>query len=254
MKVNLNKIDLYYEQYGEGEPIIFSYGWLDDCSIWNSKIELFAKNHTVILYDHRGHGRSDKPKENYSVQTLSNDLYSLMQLLKLDKATLVGFSLGGMAALLFTLGHSAHVSKLVLVGTTAKMPISMHIFSTLWHILPYQTVLKMVSRYKFYRPTKQMINHNIARAKQVPKHAAFQSLDEYTRNYDIRNHVSEIKVPTLIIVGDKDRINLKASQCLNREIEGSTLRIFSDCGHSVMIEKPEQFNEVILQFIDGKKS
>lgn len=254
MKTKVDDIELYYEQYGEGEPIIFSHGWLDDCSVWNSQIELFARNHTVILYDHRGHGKSDKPRGDYSVRALSSDLHSLIQMLKFEKVTLVGFSLGGMAALMLTLQHPAKVAKLVLVGTTAKMKVSIYILYTLRYILPYRTFARIVSRIKIYKPSQEIIKDNMSRAMEVPKHAAYKCLAEFTRNYDIRNRVSEIKVPTLIIVGAKDRTNLKASVRLNREIEGSTLRVISDIGHSVMIEKPEEFNQLVRQFIDEEKS
>jgi pimeloyl-ACP methyl ester carboxylesterase len=252
MRIKANDTELYYEQYGEGEPIIFSHGWLDDCSVWNSQIELFARNHTVILYDHRGHGKSDKPRWDYSVQALSSDLHSLIQMLKFEKVTLVGFSLGGMAALMFTLQHPAKVAKLVLVGTTAKMAMSIYILYALRYILPYRIFARIVSRIKIYKPSQEIIKDNMSRAMKVPKHAAYRCMVEFTRNYDIRNRVSGIKVPTLIIVGAKDRTNLKASECLNREIEGSTLRVISDSGHSVMIEKLEEFNQLVQQFIAEK--
>lgn len=253
MKMKVNDIELYYEQYGEGEPIIFSHGWLDDCSVWNSQIELFAKSHALTLYDHRGHGRSDKPRGDYSVQTLSSDLHALIQMLKFEKVTLVGFSLGGMAALLFTLQHPTNVAKLVLVGTTAKMAMSIYILYALSYILPYRTFARIVSRIKIYKPSQEIIKDNMSRAMKVPKYVAYVCMAEFTRNYDIRNRASEIEVPTLIIVGEKDRTNLKASERLNREIEGSTLQVISGSGHSVMIEKPEEFNQLVRQFIhEGK--
>lgn len=254
MKAKVNDIELYYEQYGESEPIIFSHGWLDDCSAWNSQIELFAKNHTVILYDHRGHGRSDKPRADYSVKALSNDLDSFMQTLKLERVTLVGFSLGGMVALMFTLQHPAKVSKLVLVGTTAKMAMPAHILSALRYILPYRTFVRIASKPRFYKPSQHIIEDFIPRAMKVPKYAAYKCFAELTNNYDIRNRVSYIKVPTLIIVGEKDMTNLKGSQHLSREIEGSRLQVISGCGHSVMIEKPEEFNQILQQFIDEEKA
>nr|QNO56355.1 putative aminoacrylate hydrolase RutD [Methanosarcinales archaeon ANME-1 ERB7] len=113
MKIKVNDVELYYEAHGDGEPIIFVHGWMDDCSAWNSQIEFFAKKYKVIAYDHRGHGRSDKPEGDYSIQTLSNDLHTLIKELKLEKVTLVGHSMGGMTALLFTLDHPDKVSKLV---------------------------------------------------------------------------------------------------------------------------------------------
>lgn len=249
MKIKINDIELYYEEYGKGEPIIFSYGWLDDCSVWSYQIETFAKNYRAILYDHRGHGKSDKPDDDYSVQALLNDLCSFVQMLSLEKVALVGFSLGGMVALLYTLQHPTKVSKLILVGTAAKMAWPMHVFRALTHILPYRTVLQIISRFKFYSPPRQTIKANMSRAEQVPRAVAYKCLREFTKNYDIRNTVFQIKVPTLIIVGEKDRLNLKESQHLNKEIKDSKLQIIPDSGHMVMIEKPGEFNQIVQQFI-----
>lgn len=253
MKMKANDVEIYYEQYGEGEPIIFSHGWLDNRTVWNAQIELFASRHTVILYDHRGHGKSDKPWGDYSVQTLSNDLHSLVQMLKFQKVTLVGFSLGGMAALMFTLQHPSNVIKLVLVGSNAKMPMSTYILYALRYITPYRTFARIVSRVKIYEPSEEILEDSVSRAMQVPKHVAYECMKEFTRNYDIRNRGSEITVPTLVIVGEKDRTNLKAGERLSREIKGSRLRVISGCGHSVMIEKREEFNQLIRQFIDEEK-
>lgn len=127
MKVKVNNVELYYEVHGEGEPIIFSHGWMDDSSVWKSQIEFFAKKHKVVVYDQRGHGKSDKPRKDYSIQTLSNDLFTLVQHLNFEKVTIVGHSMGGMTAQVFALDHPENVSKLVLVGTTAKMAYSMRL-------------------------------------------------------------------------------------------------------------------------------
>ena len=248
MRIKTNDIELYYEQHGKGEPIIFSYGWLDDYSVWNYQIEPFAKNYQVIIYDHRGHGKSDKPKGNYSIGTLSNDLHSVIQSLNLDRVNLVGFSMGGMAALIFTLKHPSKVSKLVLVGTTAKMSWPMHFLQFLTYILPYRTILAIVSRAKCYRPSLQTVDNNMSRAMQVPKDIAYKCMAEINK-YDIRNRLSKIEVPTLIIIGEKDRPNFKGNQHLNREIKGSKLEIIANTGHTVMIEKPNEFNQLVQQFI-----
>lgn len=250
MRMKINDIELYYELHGEGKPIVFSHGWLEDSSIWDSQVEPFARNYTAILYDHRGHSGSDKPKGDYSIQTLSNDLYSLIQKLKLVKVALVGFSLGGMTDLVFTLEHPEKVSKLVLVGATAKMSyFPLHIIEILRYLLPYETVARMVCKRRFYKPSQQILEDELARAMRTDSHAAYECFREFYKKFDVRDRVSKIEVPTLIIVGEKDKVNLEASRYLNREIRGSELRIMSGIGHTVMTERPEEFNQILEEFI-----
>ena len=248
--MKINGVTLYYESHGKGEPVVFSHAWLEDCSIWGSQVRHFAKNYSVILYDHRGHGRSDNDLEgDYSVNVLSNDLHSLMQKLRLEKATIVGFSLGGMAAMMFALEHPDKLSKLVLVGTTAKFPIyPSFILGVLRYVLPYKMVARSICKQRFYKPSKKIVENSLIRAMTVDSYVAYESLKEYTKS-DFRDRVRKIKAPTLIIVGEKDKINLEASKYLNREIKGSELRIVPGSGHTVMVEKSEEFNQILEEFI-----
>lgn len=250
MKIKVNDIELYYEIHGEGEPIIFSHGWMKDCSIWKSQIEFFSKKYKVIAYDHRGHGKSDKPKGDYSIQTLSNDLHSLIQKLNLEKVTLVGHSLGGMTDIIFTLDYPDKVSKLVLVGSTAKSSFSLRIF--LWlmmHIFSYESFARGSVDYEYYEPSEQVINEALDRTLKTPKPIAYECFKEFSK-YDVRDRVSGIKAPTLIIVGEKDKASpVEMSKHLNRAIEGSKMKIIPNSKHMVMIDKSEKFNEILEEFI-----
>lgn len=237
--------------HGEGEPIIFSHGCMSDCSVWNSQIEFFSKKYKVITYDQRGHGISDKPKADYSIETLSNDLYSLIQELNLDKVIVVGHSMGGMAALTFTLNHPDKVSKLVLVGTSAKTTFSGRIlFWNMLHIFSYESFVRGMIDFQYYEPSEQVKEKALERAMKTPKFAAYECFTEFMQNYDIRDRIYEIKVPTLIIVGEKDTATpVEMSQDLNRGIKGSKLQIIPDCNHMVMIDKPKELNRIIEDFI-----
>ena len=251
MKLKANEIELYYKEEGKGSPIVFIHGWMDDHSTWNSQIEYFSKNYRVIAYDQRGHGRSDKPEKGYSIETLSNDLYNLTQKLNIGQFTLVGHSLGGMAAMVFALEHPEKVSKLVLVCTGAKSDASMRIM--LWvliHALPYNIFADGSVDFKYYKPSKQIKTEAIDRALRTPKYAACECLREFCSNYDIRERVSSIKVPTLIIVGDKDTSTpVVMSRYLRREIEGSKLAIIPDSKHMPMIDRADMVNGLIGEFL-----
>jgi 3-oxoadipate enol-lactonase len=251
VKLKANEIELYYNEEGKGSPIVFIHGWMDDHSMWNYQIDFFSKNYRVIAYDQRGHGRSDKPQNGYSIKTLSDDLNNFTQKLNVGKFTLVGHSLGGMAAMLFALEHPEKVSKLVLISTGAKSDTSMRIM--LWvliHALPYSIFADGSVEFKYFKPSKQIKAEALDRALRTPKYAACKCLREFSTNYDIRDRVSSIKVPTLIIVGDKDTSTpVVMSRYLRREIEGSKLAIIPDSKHMPMIERADMVNEVIGEFL-----
>ena len=251
MRLKANDVELFYIEQGKGSPIVFIHGWMDDHSLWNSQIEYFSKNYRVIAYDQRGHGRSDKPKNGYSIKTLSDDLYNFTQKLNIGQFTLVGHSLGGMAAMVFALEHPEKVSKLVLVSTGAKSDTSIRIM--LWvliHALPYSIFADGSVDFKYYKPSKQIKAEAVDRALRTPKFAACECLREFCSNYDIRDRVSIIKVPTLIIVGDKDTSTpVNMSRYLRREIEGSKLAIIPDSKHMSMIDRADTVNEVIGEFL-----
>jgi pimeloyl-ACP methyl ester carboxylesterase len=253
MKLKANEIELYYGEKGKGSPMVFVHGWMEDHSMWNSQIRYFSENHRVIAYDQRGHGRSDKPKKGYSIKTLSDDLYNFTQKLNIKPFTLVGHSLGGMAAMEFALDHPEKVSKLVLVSTSAKTASSLRIpLQVLIHALPYGIFADGSVDFKYYKPSKQIKAEAVDRALRTPKYAACECLREFCTNYDIRDRVSNIKVPTLIIVGDKDTSTpVTLSRYLRREIEGSRLAIVPDSKHMPMIEREDMVNEVIDEFING---
>jgi pimeloyl-ACP methyl ester carboxylesterase len=253
MKLKANDVELYYKEKGKGSPIVFVHGWMEDYSTWNSQIEYFSKNHRAIAYDQRGHGRSDKPKKGYSIQTLSDDLYNFTQKLNIGQFTLVGHSMGGMTAMVFALDHPDKVSKLVLVGTGAKSAASMRII--LWaliHALPYSTFTDGSADFKYYKPSESIKAEAVERALRTPKYAACECLKEFSTYYDIRDRVSSITVPTLIIVGDKDTATpVKMSRYLRQQIEGSKLAIIPDSKHMPMIDDADMVNEVIDEFING---
>ena len=158
--------------------------------------------------------------------------------------------MGGMTALTFALNHPDKVSKLVLVGTTAKQSLSMRL--SLWimmHIFSYESFIQIGINHNFSQPTEQIRKEAFNRAIKTPKPVAYECLKE-SKNYDIRDRVSEIKTPTLIIVGENDKSTpIEMSQYLNREIEGSKLKIIPQSKHIVMIDKSKELNEIIEEFI-----
>jgi pimeloyl-ACP methyl ester carboxylesterase len=256
MRTRVNGVELYYEQQGEGDPVVLLHGWLDNASVWDSQIEFLAKTHKVIAYDHRGHGRSDRPRGDYSVRTLADDLHTLTQNLGLGKVALVGHSLGSMTALTFALDHPDGLSRLVLASSTARLsPVARvlgNLVATLNPIVPYRRLVRMTQRSGFYRPTEQLLSKAYERAMKTSRYAAFECMKAFTRDYDLSDRLTEVTVPTLIVVGEKDfGTTVGMARYLNSRIAGSQLHVIPDCGHGVMEERPEEFNRIVGEWLAG---
>ena len=254
VKMRINGIELYFEKNGEGAPIVFSGAWLDDLSIWNAQVEHFSKKYLTVTYDHRGHGKSDKAETgqgNYSVQILADDLATLIQNLGLEKPVVVGFSLGGMVALHFASEYPKRLSKLVLVGTCAKVipPTGSRLLKAIGRLLPKKMFYRMLCKYRFYKPSKQRADEWLERALKVDKAVAFESWGEWAETCDLSDGVSKVQVPTLIVAGDKDEVFLETCLNLKEHIKGSQLKIVAGSGHTVSVEKPQEFNQILEEFL-----
>ena len=124
--IKIDGINLYYNDYGKkGQvPFIFIHGWISSSEFWRNQVKKLKDKRRIIILDLRGHGQSDKPREEYSIKKFSEDLDSFMDKLGFAKAILVGHSMGGMIALQFTLDHQEKVEKLILIDTLAKSSFS----------------------------------------------------------------------------------------------------------------------------------
>lgn len=251
MKAKANEVEIYYEEYGKGDSIIFLHGWMEDHSMWYPQMVYFSRRHRVILYDQRGHGRSDKPQQNYSIQAMSDDLYAFTEKLNIKRFTLVGHSMGGSVAINFALDHPEKLSKMVLVGTGANSTLSLRIM--LWillHALPYKIFADGSVDFKYYNPSAQNKKDAVDRALRTPKSIAYECYKEIMK-CDFRDRVSNIKVPTLIICGDEDTASpLKKSQFLNKKIKNSKLEIIPNSKHMPMLDNPERMNKILTDFFD----
>ncbi len=252
--VRVGGINLHYEVYGRGDPIVLSHGFLDNCSVWRDLVEMMAGKHTVVLYDHRGHGRSDKPRGDYSVRSLAEDLHGLLLGLDLDRVAVVGHSLGGMIALTLALEHPHLVSKLVLVCTTARLvpqlQITGRVMAGMGYLVPYGMFAEKFMKLRVVDPSEESADAGSDRVTRTPKHVAYDCGKRLLTGYDVRRSVSRVKAPTLILAGERDRgAPVAMSRFLHREIKGSRLHIMPGCGHLPMIEKPREFNSLLLDFL-----
>ncbi len=261
--INVNSININYELDGQGPVVVFINGLTMTTSGWAYQIKPFTQRYSVLRYDCRGQGGSDKPAEEYSQQIHAEDLYQLLRALDIDKAHLIGLSNGGMIAQHFALKYPEITDTLVLVDTCGFVGKLLELTVSSWikateaggNDLRYDVLLPQIFSESFISNNEELIKSMKEFSSEINTPEAVINLAKASMNHDLRSHISKIKSPTLIIAGQEDiLIPPKYSRMLSEEIENSELVIIQDCAHVPPIEKPEEFNSIVLDFLNKHDS
>jgi len=250
---------IHYLEVGSGGPnVILLHGLGADSSSWALTAPALADRFHVYAPDQIGFGQSDKPKINYRVGTMVDFLYGFMKQLNIDRATLVGNSLGGWIALAFALAHPDRVQKIVLVDSAgiSDERLSLSAPELLRRLNPStlagtREALQNIV-YDTQMITDQVVeNFFVARLKKGDSYTIDKFLESVLRGEDfLDGKLSAIRAPTLIIWGREDKLTpLTMGEQFAREIKGAELVVFDKCGHIPQIEKPAQFNAALLKFL-----
>lgn len=259
-RIKADDIYLNYESEGAGDALVFINGITMDTNGWGYQAPFFSKFYKVIRYDCRGQGLSDKPDEPYSQRMHADDLKNLLDALGVDKIHLVGLSNGGMIAQHFALNFPDNLRSLVLVDTCCYVDRLLELMIDTWikateiggNEFRFDMSLPVIFSENFIKNNEE----NLLRMKEnnlaVNSPKAIVNLVKATAGHDLCDRVSEIKCPTLIIVGEEDiLIPQKHSRILHEKIQGSKLITIKDCGHVPSIEKPGEFNEIVYGFLSA---
>ncbi len=254
----VNGTKLYYEMAGSGHAMVLLHGGAVDSRAWDDQFAEFAVHYRVIRYDLRNSGKSASPETPFSN---SEDLYALLQYLKVDKAYLLGISRGGGIAFDFTLDHPEMVAALVLISANlSKTPAAYRQMfervveagknegaaaaARVWGYDPYQGPVREAARPRVL----QVLEENLPRFRHFDGSVAVRQLS--SSDIPRSERLSEIHVPTLVIAGELDNVDGRANyDNWARGIRNAKKIIFPNAAHLVNIDQPEGFNQAVLEFL-----
>lgn len=264
-KIISNNISLYYKTTGKGYPIILISGCNGDHqSVWpDSVVNALAKHFHVIQFDNRGVGQSDQPDIPYSIEMMADDLAGLMQALQLEKAHVIGYSMGGQIAAKFAEKYPKMINKMISCVCYANINTHVRLFGeTLIELhelnLPESVIDKIGLPWIF---SDQFLKENIATLVQPPQEPKPKSLLGFKRHFAAQcafeseaECFRHIKAPTLFIAGDEDRICSPADVKKFADlIPDSQMITFPEAGHLLSLEHPNKFAQVICDFLIEKE-
>ena len=251
----INGIRLYYEVHGQGFPLVLLHGFAGTAQSWTPQIAALSARHRLILYDARGHWRSESPKDPraYSQEIATEDLRALLDHLSLKRAIVGGLSMGGVVAMNFYHKYPERVRALILADTGPgfKNPAARESWNR-----ARQEVTELLER-EGVRAFAD--SPHAAQNSYTPREILLQ-LDPmglaHTNSGLLTFHdsslfdqIPSIAVPTLLIVGANDTDFVPATAYMQRKISGSELVVIEGAGHGSNVDQPEVFNQAVLDYL-----
>lgn len=257
-------VRLHVTDFGEGRIIVLLHGWpLSDEMYEYQYNDLINNNFRVIGITLRGFGKSDKPHGVYDYDIYANDIKKILCKLDISDAVLAGFSMGGAVAIRYaSVDNGAHISKLALFAAAAPIwtqrndyPYNLTVSEVDKLIeLNYQDRPQLLSNVgKIFGATEASLSSGISNwlygiGLSSSSYAMAQSLIAL-RDTDLRNDLSRISIPTLVMHGKKDKIcSFEMAEQLKLKLANSYLVPFEKSGHALFLEETEKFNTELIKF------
>jgi pimeloyl-ACP methyl ester carboxylesterase len=256
---------LYYEEAGSGAPIIFIHEFAGDHRSWEPQMRFFARYFHCIAYNARGFPPSDVPEDGarYSQAHARDDAIAVLDHLKIERAHVVGLSMGGFAALHVGITYPKRARSLVIAGCgygaapnekekfRAECEVAAASFEANWKEAAKKYALGP-TRVQFQNKDPRGWTEFAAQlAEHSPRGQALTMRGVQMRRpslYELVDHMKRIDVPTLIVTGDEDDPCLEPGLLMKRSIPNSGLVVLPRSGHTINIEEPEAFNRALFEF------
>ncbi len=254
-EIIINGVKLYYEVHGEGVPVVFTHGFAGTTWMWHQQAPVLSKKYKFIVWDMRGHGQSQSPPSasQYSVDIVVDDLYQFLRSLNVERAVVGGLSMGGYLSLRFYMSHPEMVMALVLMDTGPG----------------YRNTERMAEWNEDVERRAKLLDQNIEAFADDPSTI---SLDTYTpRHLMLKQNpvglahmarrvmaqhdtkvipmLGDIKVPALVLVGERDMPFLKSSEYMAKAIPDAEYVVIPNAGHAPNLDNAEAFNKAVLDFL-----
>jgi len=251
--------NLHYQEYGHGSPVVLLHGLGSSMQDWENQKDALSAKYRLILIDLRGHGRSDRPKGKYSIAGFAADVMAILNHLQLDKVHLVGISMGGMIAFQIGVDQPQRLLSLTVVNSSPEVRVNSlasavqlgkrWLFSRL---LSMQSIGVMISTMLFPKPEQAQLREQvIERWSANDKHAYLASLNAII-GWGVRNRLSRITCPVLVISADQDYTPVAQKQAYVDELAHAKLLVITDSHHATPVDQPQQFNQALLNFLDKR--
>lgn len=260
-------VKLYYEETGSGTPIIFVHEFAADHRSWETQMRHFGQRYRAITYGARGYPPSDVPEDvsMYSQNRATDDIAAVLDHLKIEKAHVVGLSMGGFATLHFGFRHPHRALSLTVAGCgygaeKGQEEKFRKEVETVVATIRTEGAAKFAEKYA-YGPTRVQFENKDPRGfmqfkQELAEHSTIGTANtqegvqgKRPSLYDLVDQMKAMTTPVLVLTGDEDWPCLQPALLMKQTIPTAALSVMPNCGHTINIEDPDQFNRLVSDFI-----
>ena len=229
-----------------GITLLFVHGAGGNHEIWENQIKYFSN---AIAIDLPGH---DSGEGRRTIEEYVEDVKRFCDQKSLKNFVMVGHSMGGAITQKFALTYPEYLRAIVLVSTGARLRVAPIIFEEIKR--DYNNFLELMKEYAFSNKTPMEVRNKVAELMRKVKPQVIYGDFEACDKFDVMGSLNRISLPTLIICGKDDLLTpVEYSEYLKANIRNSELKVVADAGHMVMLEKPEEFNKIMMEFLSSIK-
>jgi len=257
----VNDVDLYYELVGKGPHLVMVNGLGATTRACAPLAHQFQHRYTTLIYDHRGVGMSSNPDVAYSLGMHAADLAGLLDELRIERASVLGMSMGGIVAQQFVLDYPDRVNKLVLVTTAGHITTYMRriglLFRTLITHLPPEEFARTLTTLSFTAAFVEKAPDTVAEVERllVPDPgdiAGITSQVSMLAGGDFSQRLGRINVPVLVIAGARDILTpVEYSRMLVAAIPDARLAVMEESAHHPLVEQSGECARTVIDFLQG---
>ena len=251
---------VHYEVFGRGKPVILLHGWLGSWGLWQQTMADLATSYRTYALDFWGFGESGKKRVTYAVQDFVSLVNQFMEQLGIERAPLVGHSMGGTVSLQVAITYPQRVAKVAVAGSpiagsslapllklAGYRPIAFLLFNLMG---PFRAWMKYFYSRRICTDPRfpAMMDRDLSRTTLESFLVSIASL----RRTDLRGCLGQVNVPVLGLYGDQDRVvDPLQWQPLEHGVRQAKISRFPEAGHFMMLENPAEFSYILKNFLDG---
>jgi len=248
-ELDRNGVKIHYEVHGRGPTVLLSHGYSSTCRMWDGQIAAFKNRFRLVVWDMRGHGESDYPKDPalYSEALTVEDMAAILDAFGEKKAIIAGLSLGGYMSLAFHASHPERTRALMLFDTGPGFKNNEA--RAKWN----ESARARAARFdaEGLKALNQSDEVKLTRHRDASGLAGAARGMLAQRDDRVIQSLDRIAVPTLVLVGANDTNFIAATDYMAAKINGATKAVIADAGHAANLHQPALFNQAVEAFLAG---